>query len=100
SPIRLAEFDLTDRASVQSLVDTVIRLELTGRLPDARARRLIRLLSIAIRNFDPPRFVPREGRLAFHERYRYENLRRHLESRLDEIFSLADANDAARNADS
>lgn len=98
-PIRLDQFDLSDRAAVQALVDTVIRLELTGRLSDARGRRLIRLLSIAIRNFDPPPRDPGGHRVAHHDRERYETLRTFLEPHLEHICALADERDAARAED-
>ncbi|MFN0095814.1 MAG: hypothetical protein ACKVVT_13695 [Dehalococcoidia bacterium] len=44
---------LSDRASIQALLDTVVQLELAGALPAPRARVLIRAAALAIRNFDP-----------------------------------------------
>ena len=95
-PIRLDEFDLSERASVQALVDAVMRLELTGRLSDARSRRLIRLLSIAVRNFDPPGWVPYRGRVAQHDFQRYNDVRACLLPKLEQLCLLADERDAAR----
>ncbi|MGI8925417.1 MAG: hypothetical protein ACR2HN_02075, partial [Tepidiformaceae bacterium] len=43
---------LTDRPSIQALLDAVFRQELLGELPTARGRLLVRMLSLAIRNLD------------------------------------------------
>lgn len=51
---------LDDRAGVQAVVEAVLRLEITGGLSTTRARNAIRLLSIAVRNFDRP-VVQRSG---------------------------------------
>jgi hypothetical protein len=45
-------FSLTDRASIQALIDTVIRLLLAGRLNRPRAHVILRACNIAIANFD------------------------------------------------
>ena len=45
SPIYTLDTDLSDRTAVQALLDTVIRLELTGRIPLARSRNLLRAIS-------------------------------------------------------
>jgi hypothetical protein len=47
-----AVFSLTDRASIQALIDTVVRLLLAGRLSRARAHVVLRACNIAIANFD------------------------------------------------
>lgn len=44
-----------DRAGIQAALDTVIRLELLGRISPARSRNVLRALAIAARNFDDPR---------------------------------------------
>lgn len=49
-PIPLDQVDLTNRASVQAVLDAVVRMEILGVLPAARSRNLIRGLSIANRN--------------------------------------------------
>lgn len=51
-PVPLPGLHLTSRGSIQALLDLVVRLELTGQLPEARARHLLRALSIATRNLD------------------------------------------------
>lgn len=48
--LNLDHLDLTDRASIQALVEAIIKLEFEGRLPTNRARHIIRLLSLANRN--------------------------------------------------
>ncbi|MCC7362835.1 MAG: hypothetical protein IT303_00555 [Dehalococcoidia bacterium] len=50
-PIRIDDFDLSNRSSVQALVDAVLRLVIAGEMTEARASQVIRLLSIAVRNF-------------------------------------------------
>ena len=49
-PVTLAELDLSERSSIQALVEAVITLELRGSMSATRSRNLIRLLSIATRN--------------------------------------------------
>lgn len=44
-----------DRAGVQAALDTVIRLELLGRISPTRSRNILRALAIAARNFPDPR---------------------------------------------
>ena len=46
----VASLTLSDRASLQEAIDAVFRLELTGKLPVARGRHLLRVLAIASRN--------------------------------------------------
>ncbi len=62
-------FDLRfdDRASVQAALDTVVRLQFSGRLPDRKARIILRALALAVRNFDPPRLRPRKGHMSVHD---------------------------------
>ncbi len=43
---------LTDRASIQAVLDTLIRLELAGRISHDRATIILRACSVAARNFD------------------------------------------------
>ena len=43
---------LTDRSSIQAVLDTLIRLELAGRISNDRANIILRACSIAARNFD------------------------------------------------
>lgn len=62
-------FDLRfdDRASVQAAIDTVVRLQFSGQLPDRKARIILRALTLAVRNFDPPRFRPQRGHMSTHD---------------------------------
>ena len=48
-------FSLSDRRSIQAVLDTVIRLQLSARIPDETARIILRACSIATRNFDTTR---------------------------------------------
>ena len=48
-----AALALTDRASIQAALDATIRLQLSGRISDARARTLLRYFRIASLNFEP-----------------------------------------------
>ena len=48
-------FSLTDRRSIQAVLDTVIRLQLCGRIPDETAKIILRACAIATRNFDATR---------------------------------------------
>lgn len=50
-PIRFDEFDLSNRSSVQGIVDATLRLVFAGEITEARAAQVIRLLSLAVRNF-------------------------------------------------
>jgi hypothetical protein len=43
---------LTDRASIQAVLDTLIRLEFAGRISHERARVIVRACGVASRNFD------------------------------------------------
>lgn len=45
---------LTDRPSIQAVIDTVIRLQFAGRISDTRARTILRGCQLAIQNFDAP----------------------------------------------
>jgi hypothetical protein len=48
-----AIFSLNDRASIQAVIDSTIRLTLSGHLSAERANIIMRGCSIAARNFDP-----------------------------------------------
>ena len=52
--LEIDSVDLQNRAAIQALIDSVIRLQLTGHLPASRARSLERLIALAVRNFDTP----------------------------------------------
>jgi len=94
----LDRWALVDRPSIQAILDAVIRLELAGRLPNNRARNLIRAISIAVRNFDTPPHEAQHGRTSRHDLARYNHTRRTLDRHLDTLLQEAEARDAARNA--
>ena len=48
-----AVLSLTDRASIQAVLDAVVRLTLSGRISEDRARIVLRACTIATHNFDP-----------------------------------------------
>ena len=87
---------LSDRASIQAVLDAVIRLELAGRIPNSRARNLIRALALAIRNFDTPPASDQLGRVSRHNLSRYHHARRSLDNNLEALLTEAQRNDAAR----
>ncbi len=43
----------TDRASIQAVLDALVRLVISGRISNSRARIILRACSVATRNFDP-----------------------------------------------
>ena len=80
-----ASLALTDRASIQAALDAAIRLQLSGRISDARARTLLRYLRTASLNFEPtPQGTPRnhEWRGYFQ---RVEGLLATIDPLLDEL---------------
>jgi hypothetical protein len=87
---------LADRSSIQALLDAVIRMELAGRLPAARARNLLRALAIAARNFDTPRRDGPAAAAARHNLARYHHIRQSLDARLETLLAEAEVRDAAR----
>ncbi|MFN0148235.1 MAG: hypothetical protein ACKVT1_17175 [Dehalococcoidia bacterium] len=94
----LEEWVLADRSSIQALLDTVIRLELAGRLPSARARNLLRALAIAVRNFDTPPLATANGRTSRHNLSRYHHTRQSLDAHLESLLAEAESRDAARTS--
>jgi hypothetical protein len=93
----LDQWALVDRASIQAVLDAVIRLELAGRLPNNRARNLIRALGIAVRNFDEPGGGPGKPRVFRHNLNRYRYARQTIDANLEALCSEADRRDEARN---
>ena len=53
--------NLIDRAGVQAAIDAMFRLGLFGKIPAARSRVFVRLLSLAVRNFARPQAITSEG---------------------------------------
>jgi hypothetical protein len=87
---------LADRSSIQALLDAVIRMELAGRLPNVRARNLLRALAIAVRNFDTPPIDTAKGRTSRHNLSRYHHTRHSRDTQLEALLAEAEARDAAR----
>ena len=56
--------NLIDRSGVQAAIDAMFRLELFGKIPAARSRVFVRLLSLAVRNFDRAQSTTPDGQLA------------------------------------
>ncbi len=81
-----SDFTLSDRASIQAAIDAVLRLELTGKIPSSRSRVVVRLLSLAVRNFDRPK---RDGYydavIAAHDPETYAQRRQVLDSHIGGI---------------
>ena len=48
-------FSLHNRASIQSALDALVRLEIYGLIPEAKSRTLHKWFSLALRNFDRPK---------------------------------------------
>jgi len=98
TPIRLDAVDLSTRAGVQAVLDAVIRLELLGRIPSGRARNLIRALSLATRNFDPPSLTQRQYGYPVNHASAYRDSRAAIDRRLEAACREAEARDTARRA--
>jgi hypothetical protein len=47
-------FALQDRASLQAVLDAVLRLQLFGKIPLNRSAHILRTLSLAVHSFDRP----------------------------------------------
>jgi len=95
--IRADAIDLSSRIGIQALLDAVIRLEIYGRISPARARTLIRALSLAARNFPPTsERQRRSGQPAAHDAEAYERYRANLDRTILPLVEQAEARDAAR----
>ena len=90
SPIYTLNTDLTDRTAVQALLDTVIRLELTGRIPLARSRNVIRAIAIATRNFDPPVRYKDGRRRSAHDFTDYAHRQRAIQRQIEAALAHAE----------
>lgn len=90
-----ASLALTDRASIQAALDASIRLQLSGRISDERARTLLRYLRAASLNFDPtPQGNPRT-----HEWHGYFQRVEGLLATIDPLLDELDERDAIRRED-
>lgn len=83
------DFNLLTPARVQAFLDTVTRLELTGRLSPARARNLIRIGQLAVRNVNRTWIGKNDVRA-------YELNRIGLDIHLERLCREADERDAER----
>jgi len=92
----LDEWALADRASIQAVLDAVIRLELAGRIPNHRSRNVIRALAIAVRNFDTPPTDTTHARTYRHNLDRYRRARHVLDANLEALCNEADSRDQDR----
>jgi hypothetical protein len=79
---------LGNRAGIQAALDTVIRLELLGRISPTRSRNVLRALAIAARNFDDPK----HPRIA-HDADGYGAFREIIDADLDLALDEARAHD-------
>jgi hypothetical protein len=80
---------LGNRAGIQAALDTVVRLELLGRISPTRSRNVLRALAIAARNFDDPK----HPRIA-HDADGYGAFREIIDADLDLALDEARAHDA------
>ncbi len=81
---------LTDRVSIQAVIDAVVRLELAGRIPPARSRNILRALSIAVRNFDRSDLLGDSA--SSHRHHAYFDKVRALLDTIDPLIEEAHAN--------
>ncbi len=79
---------LGNRAGIQAALDTVVRLELLGRISPTRSRNVLRALAIAARNFDDPK----HPRIA-HDADGYGAFREIIDADLDLALDEARAHD-------
>lgn len=90
-----ASLALTDRASIQAALDAAIRLQLSGRISDARARTLLRYLRAASLNFEPT--AP--GGVRTHEWHNYFQRVEGLLATIDPLLEELTERDAIREED-
>ncbi|MEX0784314.1 MAG: hypothetical protein WD557_16860 [Dehalococcoidia bacterium] len=81
---------LSDPLSVQVLLDAMVRLELLGKMTDARGKRLARLLSLAVRN------VGRDG----HDSTAYGVRRKSVDAELSGLVRQYEEEDRVRHVES
>lgn len=86
--------DLRTRRDIQALIDAVLRLELSGRVPATRTRTIARLISLAVRNFDGiPRANRLDGEVAMHDPGYYDT-RNALDLEIEDIASALERGEA------
>jgi len=93
-PVDLGFVNLTNRTAIQALLDALLRLELLGKLPTARSRMLVRILSLAIRNFDTAaRMHHLDAQVATHDTNAYGRARRAFDLQIDDLISSLTLNE-------
>jgi len=93
-PVDLGFVNLTNRTSIQALLDSLLRLELLGKLPTARSRMLVRILSLAIRNFDTAaRMHHLDAQVASHGTSAYGRTRHAFDLQIDDLISSLTLNE-------
>ena len=90
-----ASLALTDRASIQAALDAAIRLQLSGRISDERARTLLRYLRAASLNFEPAS----PGTPRSHEWHNYYQRVEGLLTTIDPLLDELSERDAIRQED-
>jgi hypothetical protein len=89
-PIAWDELDFSNRTGVQAALETVVRLDLEGRLSSARTRTLVRSLALAARNFDAVSAANRRrGAVASHPTAAFDAARRRCAAALTAILPPA-----------
>jgi hypothetical protein len=87
-PVDLGFVNLTNRTSIQALLDSLLRLELLGKLPTARSRVIVRVLSLAIRNFDTAaRMHHLDAQVASHDTNAYGRTRHAFDAQVEDLLS-------------
>jgi hypothetical protein len=87
-PVDLGFVNLTNRTGIQALLDALLRLELLGKLPSARSRMVVRLLSLAIRNFDTAaRMHHLDAQVATHDTNAYGRARHAFDAQTEDLIS-------------
>jgi len=93
-PVDLGFVNLTNRTAIQALLDSLLRLELLGKLPPARSRMLVRILSLAIRNFDTAaRMHHLDARVATHDPNAYGRARHAFDAQTEDLLSSLTLNE-------
>ena len=90
-------FALTDRLSIAAVMDVVLRLQLSGRISDARARTILRYCQVAARNFD--RIPANTGAREHHEWRPYFQRVEGLLGTIDPLLDEANERDATAESE-
>jgi hypothetical protein len=93
-----AVISFADRASIQSALDTLVRLKLAGRISDSTARIVLRACHIAAHNFDSPRDTLTGPAPQAHESFAYYDRVNALLHTVDPLLDEAEDREAEREA--